>query len=200
MKSSITLKVCLAVLVLIAISLVLYPIFARPTGHRRPSCLSHLKQVAISNILYAGDFDDNLPPYYTFDLPKNWDSLSPSQRQSAHPGHLLIEALYPYSKNRDIFLCPQDMNPPQLPGAEGIPGELSYVHSLSLRGLIPGYDKGRRVLDMAKVAKPDSQVLMRDPIRGTNDKGLVSPHEGGFTCSYLDGHTKFQTELSPSQL
>ncbi len=200
MKSSITLKVCLAVLVLIAISLVLYPVFARPVGHHGESCLTRLKQATLSNLMYAGDFDDHLPPYYTFDLPKNWDSLSPSQRQSAHPGHLLIEALYPYSKNRDIFLCPQDMNPPQLPGAEGIPGEFSYMHSLSLRGLIPGYDQGKRVLNTAKVKEPEKQILMRDPIRGTNDKGLVSPHEGGFTCSYLDGHTKFQTDFTAFQL
>lgn len=191
------LKVGCAVFLVAVLTAILFPIFATAKpGHHGPSCLSHLKMVTLSNLMYAGDFDDNLPPYYTFDLPKNWDTLSAPQQQSAHPGHQLIEALYPYSKNRDIFLCPQDKNPPGLAGAEGIPGVLSYVYSLSLRGLIPGYNQGKRVLNAAKIKDPEKQVLMRDPIRGTDDKGLVSPHEGGFTFSFLDGHTKFEKEFA----
>jgi hypothetical protein len=50
----------------------------------RPSCLSNLKQLSLARLMYSEDWDDRFP------LHGDWP-----------------EALYPYMKNRAIYVCPQ---------------------------------------------------------------------------------------------
>ena len=59
-------------------------VFGRATqSAQRAECASHVRQLALATIMYASDYDDQLPP------ADNW-----------------VEALQPYFRNRDILRCP----------------------------------------------------------------------------------------------
>jgi len=63
---------------------ILFPVFARAREKaRQASCQSNLKQLGLAVMMYASDYDEQLP------IADNW-----------------CECLYPYTMNRDIFRCP----------------------------------------------------------------------------------------------
>jgi len=69
-------------LILFVLAVILFPVFAKPReGHNR-SCLSNVKQVALSFMIYSSDFDDKLP------AGGDWQA-----------------AVWPYVKNDAIFHC-----------------------------------------------------------------------------------------------
>jgi hypothetical protein len=69
----------------VGIGVLAYPFFApaRATDDHPPSCVSHLKLCMMAQLIYAGDFDDHLPPCTTW-----------------------MGATFPYSKNDGIYHCP----------------------------------------------------------------------------------------------
>ena len=87
---------------------------------------------------------------------------------------------------------------------------MSYVHCLSLRGLVPEYNLGKRVLMVSVLADTSKVAYLRDPIRGfgtSNMKGgeskssapsFLSPHGAHFSVSYLDGHVHSKNPVSES--
>lgn len=158
---------------------ILFPVFAVPGHGHRPSCVSHLKQVTLSMIFYSSDYDDRLPPFFTFDGEESTKQF--------------MKVTLDYSKNPIIYLCPQD-NGATSKSQEGLPGKMSYVHPLALKGLIPDFHKGRRtILVDNSFSDPGTIVYLRDPIRSDPEgdtKNIHSPHKEGFSVSYLDGHAK----------
>lgn len=188
-KFQIILETVLALLCLAILGAILYPVFAQDRGSHRSACMSHMRQLALSTIMYGADNSDVLPPYYTFESPEKTRSF--------------FATIAPYSKNNEINFCPQDddqanAKKPYDPSMEGVPGVNSYVHCLSLMAVIPKYGNGNRLLDMNKVEEPAQTHYFRDPVRGTQVIGgkpsFVSPHQksglGMFTFSFLDGHVK----------
>jgi prepilin-type processing-associated H-X9-DG protein len=68
---------------------ILGPIFAAARSKTRgPSCLSNLKQIEVGLMMYAEDWDDNLP------AASHWS-----------------EQCYPYVKNEQIWHCPEAKSP-----------------------------------------------------------------------------------------
>ncbi len=181
------------------VGIVLYTASSRPTFGYGQSCVTHLKQIGTSLAMYESDNDDRMPLAYTFDRPKNWETMPEADRQKADPSNALITTLHPYTKNDELFLCPMDKNAPTSPDAEGLAGKMSYVHCLSVRGLIPSYSEGKRSLDTKAIKDPATTPLMRDPIRGTDKEGLVSPHGGAFTILYFDTHVRSVKPFEPGK-
>jgi len=87
-----TLIELLVVIAIIAIlAAILFPVFARAREKaRQTTCLSNLKQLGMGLMMYAQDWDEQLP-------------LEPTNGNS-HLG--LVQGIYPYVKNRNIFYCP----------------------------------------------------------------------------------------------
>jgi prepilin-type N-terminal cleavage/methylation domain-containing protein/prepilin-type processing-associated H-X9-DG protein len=85
-----TLIELLVVIAIIAIlAAILFPVFARARAKaRQASCLSNLKQIALSVQMYADDYDETLPFY---------------QRPFGWTWYMDLE---PYMKNRNITVCP----------------------------------------------------------------------------------------------
>lgn len=177
------------ILVFVAVvAAVLYPVFATPklTGHRSP-CISHLKQLGTVTAIYAADSDDLLPPFYSFD--------------SAAAHMKFYDATMPYCKNPYTYLCPdEEDNRPKddyVRSIEGIAGKFSYVHCLTLKGVIPKFSQGKRILNSEGSGHdPEKIAYMRDPMRGfgsikgSNNPGFQSQHGSAFNVIFLDSHAK----------
>ena len=90
-----TLIELLVVIAIIAIlAAMLFPVFARAREQaRRSSCLSNLKQLALATIMYGQDYDELLPVAAT----------------QGNPMLNVVQGLWPYVRNRQIFYCPSIM-------------------------------------------------------------------------------------------
>jgi prepilin-type processing-associated H-X9-DG protein len=72
---------------------IILPIFAPPRERaKQVSCLSNHKQLALGIMMYAEDYDKNLPMTANMSTPDKT---------------LWTQAIYPYVKNKSAFICPQ---------------------------------------------------------------------------------------------
>jgi len=87
-----TLIELLVVIAIIAIlAAILFPVFARAReSARKTTCLSNLRQIGVSSLMYAGDYDGCLPVD---------DHICNSHLR-------LVRQLDPYMKNMGILYCP----------------------------------------------------------------------------------------------
>ncbi|NLC58055.1 MAG: prepilin-type N-terminal cleavage/methylation domain-containing protein [Armatimonadetes bacterium] len=87
-----TLIELLVVVAIIAIlAAILFPVFARARENaRRSCCLSNLKQLAQATLMYGQDYDDRLPVGLT----------------QGNPLLNVVQGLWPYVQNREVFYCP----------------------------------------------------------------------------------------------
>ena len=156
------------------------------------NCISNLKQLGTTVAIYQSDNEDVYPPYFTFDGPEKTQKF--------------IDVTVPYAKNTQLYLCNLDGDSKKT-GLEGLPGKMSYVHSLFLEGVIPNFNKGSRGLSSRAKTFPDTAKTpyLRDPIRGFGTSpgkdgspavtGFLSPHGGGFNIGFLDTHAKFKRPI-----
>jgi prepilin-type N-terminal cleavage/methylation domain-containing protein/prepilin-type processing-associated H-X9-DG protein len=97
-RTGFTLIELLVVIAIIAIlAAILFPVFARAREQaRKTACLSNFKQLGLSMMQYAQDYDETFPVRYgdfdqTTGLQNTWETLC-----------------YPYIKNWDVFKCPSN--------------------------------------------------------------------------------------------
>ena len=171
---------------------ILLPVYTGRPYSTRSNCLSNVKQLWTAVMIYSSDNNDVCPPYFTFDGPVKTQQF--------------IDATLPYLKNAQMYLCLSD-NDSKKSDSEGLPGKMSYIHSLFLKGVIPDFNKGSRVLVPALISSADQAKTpyLRDPIRGFGTSlgkfgspdvtGFLSPHGGGFNVGFIDGHAKFKRPI-----
>lgn len=98
-RRAFTLIELLVVIAIIAIlAAILFPVFARVRENaRQTACLSNLRQIGLAIQQYAQDWEDTLPNCLPIDEAGN-----PQNPRNLH------QMLFPYIKNRQVFLCPSD--------------------------------------------------------------------------------------------
>jgi prepilin-type N-terminal cleavage/methylation domain-containing protein len=103
-RRAFTLIELLVVIAIIAIlAAILFPVFAQAKkAAKQTQSLSNVKQVGTAHSIYLTDFDDVTVPLYWYD-----PSLSATSNQGFTYYPML---LLPYTKNRQMFLCPLDTN------------------------------------------------------------------------------------------
>jgi prepilin-type N-terminal cleavage/methylation domain-containing protein len=103
-KRGFTLIELLVVIAIIAIlAAILFPVFARARENaRRASCQSNLKQIGLGLMQYTQDYDEKLPQAWFVNL---W----PSQ-PGANGNYKWMDAVQPYIKSEQLFVCPSDTN------------------------------------------------------------------------------------------
>jgi prepilin-type N-terminal cleavage/methylation domain-containing protein/prepilin-type processing-associated H-X9-DG protein len=92
-----TLIELLVVIAIIAIlAAILFPVFARARENaRRASCMSNLKQITLGAKMYTQDYDEKLPPLYTYENSTAVYTFWP-------------QIIYPYVKSKQLFVCPSE--------------------------------------------------------------------------------------------
>lgn len=111
-RRAFTLIELLVVIAIIAILAgILFPVFAQAKrSAKKTVCLSNLKQIGSSIVLYMGDYDDVFPSAldasdkYSSQI---WESF-PEYKARIAQMPMLHEVLQPYLKSKDIFHCPSD--------------------------------------------------------------------------------------------
>jgi prepilin-type N-terminal cleavage/methylation domain-containing protein/prepilin-type processing-associated H-X9-DG protein len=118
MKRGFTLIELLVVIAIIAIlAAILFPVFAKAREKARTaSCLNNCKQLGLAIMQYSQDYDEHYPKCYTADNGAG-SNVRWFWRSDIYPGHL-----FPYIKNKQVFVCPSGtpgdygVNPALMPG------------------------------------------------------------------------------------
>ena len=217
-RSAFTLIELLVVIAIIAIlAAILFPVFAQAREQAKQTvCASNVRQIGLSVQMYLQDYDENLPIFYAY----NTLDLQTGQRAWAgDPAHKGVEVLLlPYTKNKDIFKCPDDLGGPSLGDKDyGCPGRTTYA---ACYGSSYRFDKGsftlvsnessqnnspfaeNRSAPYAAFAVPSETRIMRDemmPWFGEQEKYGYIPgyyqrwHTRGAGFVFADSHAKFVT-------
>jgi prepilin-type N-terminal cleavage/methylation domain-containing protein len=172
-KQAFTLIELLVVIAIIAIlAAILFPVFAQAKmAGKKTVSLSNMRQVGLASVMYLNDHDDVAMPLYFYD-PNN---LTMPSTQGFYYYPLL---LLPYTKNEQIFLCPNDRDDdPILADSQGRgrfdpKNELRYY----IMGANPSYGFNYRYLN--------TQINSPDP-----NGGNPTPfHFVGRSVSAIDAH------------
>ena len=111
MKSSqraFTLIELLVVIAIIAIlAAILFPVFAQAKAAAKAvACLSDTKQIGTALKIYSGDNDDRIIQPWTYGLWATFPTVYPADPVRAQNQYKWMDALFPYVKSTDIFVCP----------------------------------------------------------------------------------------------
>ncbi len=196
-----TLIELLVVIVIIAIlAAILFPVFvsARESA-RRTVCLSNLKQLGTAFQLYLQDYDDQMPGANDnsqgIEVGGAWNYYTrfPANQPGPPSFDMTKGAIYPYVKNAQIYICPDDSIGRQT-------GNSYAVSSCLVVGDWEGFHPGKSLAQFGNVS---AWMLLGeeaefDPATSSTDDGYFSytgnpfttRHFGGMNVCYLDGHAK----------
>ncbi len=202
-----TLIELLVVIAIIAIlAAILFPVFARAREKaRQTSCLSNVKQICLSFMMYAQDYDETMPMGVYGDWQTYWDT------KVDWSGNVIGDGLItPYTKNQQIAQCPS------IKGISSDRPYSGYAYNVSYIGCNPA--EGATPAALAEISKPSETVMVADSaiwssftneVYGNNllrapshphtawDPGpnVHFRHNGTANVGYCDGHAKATAKL-----
>jgi prepilin-type N-terminal cleavage/methylation domain-containing protein/prepilin-type processing-associated H-X9-DG protein len=204
LNAGFTLIELLVVIAIIAIlASILFPVFGRARENaRRSACQSNLKQLALSMMQYASDYDDRLPLGTSFDMVWNNEGVGWGSMQ-------------PYLKSKSLLYCPnvKSNTNPKFQQTYGVPNNGGNVNSAiavtsttasTLLATIPQASLTCLVGETAGASSAGGWHF--DPLDATgggqaifdagNAAGALQTlhmyrHLEGSNYAYLDGHVKW---------
>jgi len=205
-RNAFTLIELLVVIAIIAIlAAVLFPVFARARDQaRKTSCLSNEKNLGLAFLMYAQDYDEQMPGTRFQDGSWPWD-VWPNPYGGWHG--VFRVATMPYIKNSQVLQCPSQGENGRWDDANG----MSYMYSEFLYNYGYGFNKlallanqPAGVSGIAIIGEGFSSGIFCDWDTGGPDNKdgysrlrfgnywpqWTSNHEGT-NFIYADGHAKF---------
>jgi prepilin-type N-terminal cleavage/methylation domain-containing protein/prepilin-type processing-associated H-X9-DG protein len=206
-----TLIELLVVIAIIAIlAAILFPVFAQARDKARmTSCLSNNKQLGLALMMYAGDYDDTLPPAKIGASPPfRHNCAADGEGYPLYPA-FWQDVVVPYAKNRDIMICPSRRDRGYQPNAadkpvDGNPSSLrfgytgnhwAFVNRTDL-AVTSGWNAHGRKL--ATISSPASLIFVLEGFSScpevrwaVQDNLDCSIHNKGSTYVFCDGHAKW---------
>ena len=200
-RNGFTLIELLVVIAIIAIlAAILFPVFAKAREKaRQTSCVSNLKQIATSLLMYAQDYDESFYGAWNGIAPAAWNSRI----------NILLE---PYVKNTQIWQCPStpvrwywylNYGTGALEQRRPCSYALSQVHLYYLTNTYSVNCK------LGLYQKPAETILFGEVIPGAENSyaefytwyrliassptwvGCGTPHNDGMNAAFVDGHVKW---------
>ncbi len=211
-RSGFTLIELLVVIAIIAIlAAILFPVFARAKAKaHQTSCLSNVKQLSLSVLMYASD-NEKLPPYQYLSYDPFWLIGAETSAYIAWQ-----EIIYPYVKNAGIYGCDADLIPARGSGDYNYrfnvfksdptsPYEQRPTNSYGFNYCMVGkaLDTVERPAECLMLGdcreglptwfNPTGPLLMPGYItaRWAPPTNVADRHMGGANISYMDGHAKW---------
>jgi prepilin-type N-terminal cleavage/methylation domain-containing protein/prepilin-type processing-associated H-X9-DG protein len=211
-RKGFTLIELLVVIAIIAIlAAILFPVFAQAREKARSAaCLSNCKQLGLALMMYAGDYDDTLPPAKIGNSPPYRHVCA-----AAGEGYPLFPAYWqdvvqPYLKNRAVLRCPSRPDRGYQPDkadkpVDGNPDSLrfgyignywAFVNNQSA-AIVNGWHAHGRPL--ASIGEPASMIFVFEgfnngcpEMRWAIGENLdCSVHNKGSVYIFADGHAKW---------
>jgi prepilin-type N-terminal cleavage/methylation domain-containing protein/prepilin-type processing-associated H-X9-DG protein len=211
-RKAFTLIELLVVIAIIAIlAAILFPVFARAREQaRKTTCLSNIKQLSLGFLMYAQDYDEQMPgiPFGSCGTCWPWADWVGSVDWTG----VFTVGIQPYVKNKNLLQCPSGAdNANRWSGANGI----SYCYNEYLYNSNNGYDKLSALANLTTGTGPASVTFLAEcwssgiyndwetagPTTNGVQDGLnrirysqytpwLTAHEGT-NFGYADGHAKF---------
>ncbi|MFQ5808772.1 MAG: tetratricopeptide repeat protein [Armatimonadota bacterium] len=95
------------VVVGLGLAAILMPVFAKAREKaRQTSCLSNVKQLALATLMYSSDYDECLPLTEWPGEAAPATDVDESSPVSSGEIHTWASAIYPYTRNAGLFVCP----------------------------------------------------------------------------------------------
>jgi prepilin-type N-terminal cleavage/methylation domain-containing protein len=193
-RNGFTLIELLVVIAIIAIlAAILFPVFATARENaRKITCVSNLKQLGTSVLMYAQDYDDFLPNNFAGKKDTMlWNDLS---------GSGLMD---PYLKNKQIWFCPSDTPRTYrnqtydysycLYNNTADVNKHAYPSRMESHNLAEALYPAQKVVFWEVTAYHDNRKYIADELTSKNVRGDIS------NMTLLDGHTKTfrPTQMNP---
>ncbi|MEN6333046.1 MAG: prepilin-type N-terminal cleavage/methylation domain-containing protein [Phycisphaerales bacterium] len=206
MRRGFTLIELLVVIAIISIlASILFPVFARAREKaRQTTCMSNEKQLATGILMYSQDWDETFPwAPNKYGGPGSggtyggWVFYPGLYQDNPSQDYYDVSrgALYPYVKNRQLYICPNDV----------VGSGCSYEINGNLVGVAHSrvYDAAQTLLLVHEGRWYDLNHHNQDTANdGFFAVGVDAPsynHNDGMNVAYVDGHAKWQAKTGNLQ-
>ncbi len=201
MKKGFTLIELLVVIAIIAIlAAILFPVFAQAREKaRQTQCLSNIKQLALSIVMYASDWDQTYPAAIPNTIPGNAEVYcghANNGNEEQMKNYTYRAQLTPYVKNAGMFFCPSDSNKwgSAAPNHGWVGGRFASYHYRYCCGGATT-DGGTSAWNEGSIGKPAQIYAIHETNPGHDrrqrsgaDASWGWTADSKFLCGFFDGH------------
>ncbi len=113
-------ELLVVITIIVILAAILFPVFAKAKERaRQATCISNLKQIGMAVLMYADHYDDTYPPlwYYTPRLIGSTGEFT-----TTDGFRTWMDLVYTYTKDVNVFKCPDCMWNTAPPGGVGLAG------------------------------------------------------------------------------